>query len=137
MNIKKIIIIVAVLLLVVLGIYFITSNKNITPTNTTPETNIVSKVSQIPVTTDESSVNVDIKNLEFNPTTLNIKTGTKVTWTNSDNTPHTVTSEFVKLFDSKTLSPGQSFSFTFDKSGFINYSCNIHPTMKGIIIIKD
>lgn len=137
MNIKKIIIIVAVLLLVVLGIYFITSNKNITPTNTTPETNIVSKVSQIPVTTDESSVTVDIKNLEFNPTTLNIKTGTKVTWTNSDNTPHTVTSEFVKLFDSKTLSPGQSYSYTFSKAGFINYSCNIHPTMKGIIIIKD
>lgn len=137
MNIKKIIIIVAVLLFVVLGIYLITLNKNINPTNTPPETNIVSKVSQIPVTTDESSVTVDIKNLEFNPTTLNIKTGTKVTWTNRDNTPHIIKSEFINLLDSKTLSPGQSFSFTFDKPGFINYSCSLHPTMKGIVIIKD
>jgi plastocyanin len=137
MNIKKIIIILAVLLFVVLGIYLITSNKNTNSNKLPVVENTLNKDSQIPIITTSSDVIVDIKNQIFNPTTLDIKTGTKVTWINNDSVANNVTSEMSNLFDSKTLSPGQSFSFTFDKPGFINYSSKLHPTMKGTVIIKD
>ena len=137
MNIKKIIIVLAVLLFIVFGIYLITSSKNNNSNKTPIVENTLNTDPKIPITTTSSSVTVDIKNQIFNPTTLDIKTGTKVTWINNDSVAHTVTSEMSNLFDSKTLSPGQSFSFTFDKPGFINYSCKLHPTMKGTVIIKD
>jgi plastocyanin len=34
------------------------------------------------------------------------------------------------------LSNGQSFSFTFRTAGTFNYSCSIHPSMTGQIIVQ-
>lgn len=136
MNIKKIVIIVVVLLFVVLGVFLISSNKTTNTSKNPTKLNQEINNAQMPVTTTSSDVIVNIKNQIFNPTTLSIKTGTKVTWINNDNTTHSVKSDFSNLFDSKIIPPGESFSFTFDKEVSINYSCGIHPTMKGIIIVK-
>lgn len=84
-----------------------------------------------------ASVSVSIKNFAYDPATLTVKTGTKVTWTNNDNAPHTVTSDSGKLLDSPTLSSGQSFSFTFTAVGTNSYYCAIHPTMKAKVIVTD
>lgn len=143
---KSTIIIIVVLLLVVLGIYLITSNnKNTTPINTS-QTSTVTTPSQTTTTTTSTTVtsnatpanvSVDIRNLSFNPGVLNIKTGTKVTWINNDNVAHTVTSDSNNLFNSPTLSPGDSFSFTFTNSGSVNYHCNIHTMMQGEVIVQN
>ncbi len=80
---------------------------------------------------------ISMKSLAFNPVILTVKTGTKVTWTNDDNVPHTVTSTSGSTLNSGTISPGQSFSFTFNNEGITTYRCNIHPMMTGTIVVKD
>lgn len=77
---------------------------------------------------------VSISNFSFQPQTLQVKVGSTVTWANNDATSHTVTSD-TGVFDSGTLTPGGSFSFTFTQAGTFAYHCNIHPNMKGTIIV--
>ena len=80
---------------------------------------------------------VTIQNFAFAPQTLTVKAGTKVTWTNNDSAPHTVTSTdgpssgaaTTALFDSGQMASGESFSFTFTKAGTYYYECTIHATM--------
>lgn len=40
-------------------------------------------------------------------------------------------------FDSGNLSPGETFSFTFDTEDMIEYICTIHPEMEGSVTIED
>lgn len=84
-------------------------------------------------TADAGTAEIQIINNAFFPAELTIAVGTTVKWTNSDRVPHTVTS--AGNFDSGTMQTGQSFSFTFGKEGSFDYSCSIHPQMKGKIIV--
>lgn len=63
-----------------------------------------------------------------------MKAGTKVTWTNNDGAPHTVTSDS-GAFGSQTLNQGNTFSFTFTSAGTFPYHCAFHPGMKGTVIV--
>lgn len=78
---------------------------------------------------------VKIKNFAFTPAEMKIKVGETVTWTNEDSAPHTATASDGS-FDSKNLSQGQSFSFTFDKAGTYDYICSVHPSMKAKVIVE-
>lgn len=82
-----------------------------------------------------TDVNVTIDNFSFAPQTLTIKAGTRVVWTNRDDTPHTVVQEDF-AFRSKALDTDESFSSTFTKPGMYSYFCTIHPKMTGKIIVK-
>ena len=74
-------------------------------------------------------------NFSFQPGTLTIKAGTKVTWINRDDVPHTAV-DTDKRFNSKTLDTDDQFSFTFKEPGTYNYFCALHPKMTGQIIVK-
>ena len=76
---------------------------------------------------------VNIQNFSFNPGTLTSKKGTTVTWTNGDSAPHQIKSA---TFNSSQLAKGQSFSFTFSTTGTFDYSCAIHPSMLGKIVVE-
>ena len=76
---------------------------------------------------------VNIQNFAFNPATLTVKKGTTVTWTNNDSASHQIKSA---TFNSGSFGKGQSFSFTFNDVGTFDYSCVIHPSMLGKIIIE-
>ena len=78
---------------------------------------------------------ISIKNLVFNPSTLTVTNGTTVIWINNDGIDHTVTAEG-GLFNSGTLGNGQNFTYTFSIPGTYNYSCSIHPSMRGTIIVQ-
>lgn len=78
---------------------------------------------------------ITIKNFAFDPNILTIKNGENVTWTNEDSTSHIV-KEDNGLFESNTLSNGQSFTYTFTIVGIYNYTCAIHPSMKGKVIVE-
>jgi len=68
--------------------------------------------------------------------TQTVAVGTRVTATNRDPFSHTWTSAD-QLWDSGTLSQGESFSFTFDESGTFSFFCKIHSTeMGGSIVIE-
>ena len=80
---------------------------------------------------------VTIANFAFSPTPLTVAPGTKVTWTNTDDEPHTVVSaDGGKTFKSTALDTDDKFSFTFSKSGTYKYFCSIHSYMSGTIIVK-
>ncbi len=78
---------------------------------------------------------VTVQNFAFNPVTITISKGQTVTWTNMDNVPHTVTST-TGVFDSGSISSGQTFSYTFNNAGTFEYSCTIHPSIPhGTVIV--
>jgi plastocyanin len=65
-----------------------------------------------------------------------VAVGTRVTATNRDPFGHTWTSTD-QIWDSGTLSEGESFSFTFVAPGTFSFFCKIHATeMGGSIIIE-
>ncbi len=78
---------------------------------------------------------VKIDNFSFAPTTVTVAAGTTVTWTNSDDVPHTVVSDD-KIFKSKVLDTDEKFSYTFTKPGSYPYFCSIHPKMTAKIVVQ-
>jgi plastocyanin len=78
------------------------------------------------------SARLKISNYAFAPATLTVRVGTKITVTNSDQTAHTVTARS-GAFDSGTVNPGQSKSFTVKKPGVYAYYCQFHAFMTGTI----
>ncbi len=83
--------------------------------------------------TEPNAVKID--NFSFTPQTLTVRTGTKVTWTNKDDVPHTVTSTD-KKFKSGVLDTDDQFSFTFSAPGTYSYFCSVHPHMTGKIVVQ-
>jgi amicyanin len=77
---------------------------------------------------------VKIDNFAFSPSALTVKVGTKVTWTNEDDIPHTVDAT-AGAFKSGALDTDQAFSFTFAKPGTYQYFCALHPHMTGTIVV--
>ena len=75
-----------------------------------------------------------IKTMAFNPPSVTIKAGQKVTWMNQDTITHTVTDDQGK-WDSGSLAPGASYQQTFKIAGQYTYHCSIHPFMVGKIIV--
>jgi plastocyanin len=82
-----------------------------------------------------ATAGVKIDNFVFGPQTLTVPVGTTVTWTNSDDIPHTsVSTEGV--FKSKVLDTDENFSYTFTKAGTYPYYCTIHPKMTGKVVVQ-
>jgi plastocyanin len=80
---------------------------------------------------------VTINNFEFQPALMTVTPGTKVTWVNKDEEPHTVLSaDGGATFKSPALDTDDKFSFTFDKPGTYKYFCSIHRHMVGTIVVK-
>jgi plastocyanin len=76
---------------------------------------------------------VSTQNDFFSPADLTINVGDTVQWTNPTGTPHTSTSgagcghnTTGVVWDSGSLSRGESFSFTFDQPGTYPYFCSFH-----------
>ena len=78
---------------------------------------------------------VKIDNFSFGPVLLTVAPGTKVTWMNRDDIPHTIVADD-KTFKSRALDTDETFSYTFDKPGTYPYFCSIHPHMTGTVVVK-
>jgi plastocyanin len=77
-----------------------------------------------------------IKNFSFKPANITIKRGTKVRWINNDSAAHTATANNKRSFDSGRLGKGQSYTHTFKSVGKKPYHCEIHPHMRGSVLVK-
>lgn len=145
---NKIIIGVVLVIVVIGGIYYFSKKQyqpSQQPANQQPVTQ--QPVNQQPTTqqptnqqpttqqqTNKAETNaVTIKDFAFNPGTLTVKQGTKVTWTNQDSMAHKIKSD---TFNSQDLNQGDKFEFTFDKKGSFDYICSIHPSMSGKIVVE-
>ena len=80
--------------------------------------------------TDDTKVNID--NFTFSPAQITVAPGTKITWTNRDDIPHTVTDAGKpRTFKSAALDTGDAFSFAFSTPGTYYNFCSLHPHMQG------
>lgn len=76
-----------------------------------------------------------MKNIAFNPSTINISVNGTVTWTNKDNVDHDITADD-NSFVSGNLGPGGKYSHQFTTAGTFNYRCTLHPGMNGTVVVK-
>lgn len=78
---------------------------------------------------------VQIQNDSFAPATLTIAAGQSVIFTNKDDDAHTVTATDGS-FGSKGLDTGAVWRHVFAKPGVYRYFCELHPFMRGTIVVK-
>jgi plastocyanin len=88
------------------------------------------------VTQADDSVTVRINGMRFQPANITVKPGTTVTWIQESRMPHTVSGQSGGL-RSSTLYNGHKFSHTFDAAGQYDYYCELHPSMKGTVVVED
>lgn len=79
--------------------------------------------------------------LAFEPSTLTIKAGDTVKWSNNKLPPHNIMFEgdaANKSHDQLMFSPGESYEVTFDKAGTYSYYCSPHrgAGMAGKVIVQ-
>jgi plastocyanin len=79
---------------------------------------------------------IEIKDFVFNPQTLTVKSGEKVTWINRDEEPHTVVSVEKQFKKSTALDTDQEFTITAGAPGTYTYFCSVHPKMTGTIVVE-
>jgi len=77
---------------------------------------------------------VDINHFAFHPPTLRVKRGARVAFVNSSNVTHTATR--AGSFNTGHIKASKSVSITFNQKGTFAYHCNIHPFMKGKIVVE-
>ena len=71
--------------------------------------------------------------MKFVPERLEVAAGDRITWTNHDFLPHTVTG---KGIESGELGENKTFTYVPKKRGEIAYICRLHPVMHGTIVVK-
>ena len=77
---------------------------------------------------------VSITSTGYSPSSLTVAMGSTVTWTNNDNTAHTVTNAEGSI-NSGDIAPGSSYSKTFAAVGTYNYNDTHNTNMTGVVIV--
>ena len=83
------------------------------------------------VATDHVSM---AKSYRFDPETIEVEAGDRVTWTNEDNFTHTVQ---VDGQEDHKVERGESVSIAFPQAGTYHYVCTLHSRdMEGEVIVR-
>lgn len=83
------------------------------------------------------SVSVETKSFAFSPTTIKIKAGGTINFTNRDSVSHSFTADDGKSFDSGLVGKDQVKTITAPTApGTYPFHCTPHPFMKGILIVE-
>jgi plastocyanin len=100
-----------------------------------------------------SPVTVRIQGIAFDPSTLEIESGTEVRWINKDSVDHTITSGKQReqgipgveedepaqpdgTFNAELPGAEDTFRFTFDEPGTYSYYCDVHAGMTAEIKVE-
>jgi plastocyanin len=86
---------------------------------------------------DARGVKVDLRDLCFTPTVIRVQPGQSVTWTNRDDTAHTVTGVAGRWGGYDELGLNDAVTYRFQSSGVFPYFCVIHPGMVGAVVVGD
>src|ERR1043166_7194917 len=81
-------------------------------------------------------IKIEIKDFAFNPQTITVKSGEKITWINRDEEPHTVVSVGKQFKKSSALDTGQTYTIVAGAPGTYSYFCSVHPKMTGTIVVQ-
>lgn len=81
---------------------------------------------------------VQVSGMTYTPATLTVEPGTTVTWKFNDRgRAHNVQSVSTAepVLRSPLMKTG-TFTFTFDEPGTYDYTCELHPDMRGTIVVR-
>lgn len=101
-------------------------------TSSTPSTPASTGTSSTASSGGGKTVTIDMKDIQFAPTSQTVKVGQTVKWVNEDDVPHNVKGG---PLNSKTFGKGGSYTFTPKKAETISYVCTIHPNMKATLTV--
>lgn len=76
-----------------------------------------------------------IKNFAFEPPSLTVAPGAKITVHNDDSSTHTLTADDGR-FNTGIIPPGQTATIQVSSVGTFPYHCNIHQFMHGSLVVK-
>ena len=93
--------------------------------------------SQVQSQAQTGTVSVTISSAGFTPAHVTIKKGATVAWTNTDGSPHTVTTDNNNGPMSPELQKGSIYNDTFTTTGTYAYHCSLHPDMKGSVTVVE
>jgi plastocyanin len=83
---------------------------------------------------------VTVRLFQFKPGQIEVKAGTRLTWTNQDDITHTVTSGTPEQRDGRFEMPldgrGATGSVRLDQPGVYPYFCSRHQSRRGEIRVK-
>ena len=102
---------------------------------------ILSLGAAVPVLPQEAAgASAAVRVFQFQPGALQVRAGTRVTWTNQDEITHTVTSGVPGSpdgrFDVSLAGKGASGGATFAVAGTYPYFCARHPSMRGEVVVQ-
>lgn len=136
---KLLISIAAVVVVILAGVFLLSNKTNNQPviSKPTPQAQTETSPSASPLT-----ATVNLTQNGFDPQTLTVKVGTKVTWVNKsggeaaiDSDPHPVHTSYPPL-NLGAVADGSSISLTFDQKGTYNYHNHLNPSERGTVIVE-
>jgi len=132
-----------------LGIILIAAACNKSPATPTPSPTPVPAPAPAPTPSPTSDVlsgevTINMTSSGFSPSTITVKKGTKVTFKNTDSTPHWPASNphpthtDMPAFDAlKGIAPGESYTHTFDEVGRWKFHDHLFSTRGGTITVVE
>ena len=139
--------VLAVLIIIVLGAFFVSRNNQAsvsdTPTATeNPIAITTSTKSAEPVAVATENI-VTYSDSGFTPASISVKVGDTVTFKNTSSknmwvasAPHPTHSAYPEFDAKKSSATGESYMFTFTKAGTWKYHNHLTPTAFGTIVVE-
>lgn len=97
-----------------------------------------------PLTWAAEESKVIIKDQDFSPSELTINKGQTVSFDNQDqvdhwpaSNPHPTHINYPEFDPQRSLKPGQSWSFKFERVGVFKYHDHLNPHLGGVVLIKE
>jgi plastocyanin len=104
------------------------------PSTTVPSTTVPSTTTA-PGAAAVSTNAVTIQKFAFGPSTVTVKAGSTITWTNMDDEAHTVFFAFDGSRSPILVNTANVYHKTFTTPGTYTYHCTIHPFMTGTVVV--
>ena len=99
-----------------------------------PKTTAVSDTTPAPPVPVASGIT--IQGFAFVNSPISVKVGAPIVITNLDNTEHTVTADDGSSFGTDAVRGNKTATLTVSKAGTFTFHCNIHPSMKGTLVVS-
>lgn len=78
---------------------------------------------------------LEIRELTFVPAVVEVAVGDTIVWVNHDLFPHTATADGAAGWNTGLIPADSSRSAVARRPGTFNYLCQVHPTMRGKVIV--